>query len=236
MILSPVRRGAQARHRVRSRDAVAHFAPVATRPAHESATSVTELLRRATGGDPDALGDVFPLVYHELRRLAHRQLRDEREGYTLTPTALVHEAYLRLSAQTRVDYKCRAHFLSIASTAMRRILIDRARRHRSLKRGGLVVKLPLDGLEIAAEQGAELLLALDDALERLRALDARQAQVVECRFFGGMSEQDTAEALGVAPRTVTRDWAKARSWLHRELRQETMPAARRAPAFAGASA
>jgi RNA polymerase sigma factor (TIGR02999 family) len=188
------------------------------RPSQEqSPTTVTDLLEKASSGDASALANVFPLVYQELRRLARRQLSVEPDGHTLSPTALVHEAYMRLIDQTRVQWNGRGHFMAIAATAMRRILIDRARNHRSQKGGGLLARVPLESVQLASEERADLLLALDDALTRLKELDARQAQVVECRFFGGLTEEETAEALGVGLRTAKRDWAKARSWLYREI-------------------
>lgn len=179
----------------------------------------------ADGGPPAApsaaaLEDVFPIVYDELRRLAHRQLQREPTGLTLRTTDLVHEAYLRLASQQSDRWRGRAHFLAIAAMAMRRILIDHARTHRSEKRGGGVPRVSLDAVDVPAEDRAEFLLALDEALERLRDLDARQARVVEYRFFGGMTEEETAEALGVGLRTAKRDWARARSWLYAELYPE----------------
>jgi RNA polymerase sigma-70 factor, ECF subfamily len=188
--------------------------------AAPSTTSVTDLLLQVCNGDSEAMHDVVPLVYDELRRLAHRQLQREPEGHTLSTTALVHEAYIRLIDQTRVQWTGQAHFMAIAATGMRRILIDRARNHRSLKRGGALRRVPLEEVHLATEERADLLIALDDALARLRELDERQARVVECRFFGGMTEEETAEALGVGLRTAKRDWARARSWLYRELYPE----------------
>lgn len=182
---------------------------------------VTELLAQAAAGDSSALENVFPLVYEELRRLAHRQLQREPDGHTLSPTALVHEAYMRLIDQTRVQWGGRGHFMAIAATAMRRILIDRARSHRSMKGGGKLARVPIEAVDVASEDRAELLLALDEALDRLTRLDPRQAKVVECRFFGGLTEEETADALGIGLRTVKRDWAKARSWLYREIYPET---------------
>jgi RNA polymerase sigma factor (TIGR02999 family) len=179
--------------------------------------SVTELLARARSGDSAALADVFPLIYGELRRLAAAQLRREPDGHTLSPTALVHEAYMRLLDYSRLEWANRAHFMAVASTAMRRILVDHARGHRSLKRGGGARPVSLDAVELGTEDRAELLVAMDEALERLKAVEPRQAQVVECRFFGGMTEEETAEALGIGLRTVKRDWAKAKVWLQREL-------------------
>jgi RNA polymerase sigma-70 factor (ECF subfamily) len=180
-------------------------------------STVTALLARAGAGDASALDDVFPLIYGELRRLAERQLRQEPDGHTLSPTALVHEAYMRLVDYSRMEWSGRAHFLAVASTAMRRILVEHARGHRSAKRGGALRRVPIDSVELGTDERSELLLALDEALDRLQALDRRQAQVVECRFFGGLTEEETAEALGIGLRTAKRDWAKARSWLHREL-------------------
>lgn len=186
-------------------------------PDQQPTASVTELLARACAGDASALSNVFPLIYGELHRLAQRQLQREPDGHTLSPTALVHEAYIRLADYTRMEWTSRAHFMAVAATAMRRILVDHARGHRSIKRGGALRRVAIESVELAVEDRAELLIALDDALDRLRALDARQAQVVECRFFGGMTEEETAEALGISLRTAKRDWAKARSWLYREI-------------------
>ena len=189
-------------------------------PAQQPASPVTELLVKARSGDASALANVFPLIYEELRRLARQQLRREPDGHTLTPTALVHEAYMRLIDYRRMEWTGRAHFMAVAATAMRRILVDHARGQRSMKRGGGLRHLSVDSLELSTEERSELFIAVDDALERLKALDARQAQVVECRFFGGMTEEETAEALGIGLRTAKRDWAKARSWIHKEIAAE----------------
>jgi len=186
----------------------------------DPAAENTDLLLRVSSGDPAALAAIFPVIYDELRRLAHRQLSREPAGQTLGTTALVHEAYLRLIDQTRIEWQGRAHFMAIAATAMRRILIDRARRHRSQRRGGRLRQVAIESIDLAAEDRAEVLLALDEALERLKALDERQARVVECRFFGGLTEEETAEALGIGLRTAKRDWAKARSWLYQEIFSE----------------
>jgi RNA polymerase sigma factor (TIGR02999 family) len=183
----------------------------------ETIRDATDLLLQAHAGEPGAVEQVFPVIYDELRRLAHRQLMREAPGQTIGTTALVHEAYLKLIDQTRVEWAGRAHFMAIAATAMRRILIDRARSRGSLKRGGGLQPIPIESVELAAEERADLLLALDEALTRLHALDARQAQVVECRYFGGMTEEETAAALGIGLRTVKRDWAKAKSWLFSEI-------------------
>ena len=164
-----------------------------------------------------ALDAVFPVVYEELRRVAHRHLRAERTGHTLGTTALVHEAWLELARVRHDRWPGRAYVLAAASQAMRRILIDYAVARRAQKRGGGVAPEPLDdAVAMAVERGEEL-IALDEALERLAAVNARYARVVECRFFGGLSVGETAEALGTSPATVKRDWTMARAWLNREL-------------------
>jgi RNA polymerase sigma factor (TIGR02999 family) len=184
----------------------------------DSTERVTELLHRAGAGDSTAAEQVYPLVYDQLRQLAHRQLRREVSGHSLNTTALVHEAFLRLVDQRRSQVADRAHFFAIAATAMRRILVDHARRHGAVKRGAGAKRVPLETVEgLAPEERADLLVALDAALLQLAALDPRQAKVVECRFFGGLTEDETAAALGISARTVKRDWAKARSWLYQEL-------------------
>ena len=182
--------------------------------------SATDLLLRAGAGEAGAVKGMFPLVYDELRRIAHRHLTRESTGRTLSTTELVHEAYLKLIDQTRVEWQGRAHFLGVAAVAMRRILVDRARGRRRLKRGGAQTPVPLESIDLSTDERADLVVALDEALDRLRQLDERQARVVECRFFGGMTEEETAEALGVALRTTRRDWVKARSWLYTELYDE----------------
>ena len=186
-------------------------------------TSVTEFLIRARSGDASALANVFPLIYEELRGLAERQLNREPDGHTLSPTALVHEAYMRLIDYTRMEWTGRAHFMAVASTAMRRILIDHARGQRSLKRFGKLRRISIDAIQLGTDDQVELLIAVDAALERLAEHDARQARVVECRFFGGMTEEETAEALGVGLRTVKRDWARAKGWLYHELTDGELP-------------
>jgi RNA polymerase sigma factor (TIGR02999 family) len=177
---------------------------------------VTDLLLQMRDGDTNAMDRLFPLVYEELRRMAHAQLRRERPGHTLGTTGLVHETYVRLVDQTRVEWRDRRHFFVAAAWAMRRILVDYARRNRAARRGGGSVRLTLNDDLPAAERG-EMLLALDEALDRLAALDPRLSQVVECRYFGGLTEQETADALGVTRRTIQRDWAKARGWLYLEM-------------------
>jgi RNA polymerase sigma factor (TIGR02999 family) len=178
---------------------------------------VTELLLELRSGRGDVMERLFPLVYEELRRIAHRALRVERTGHTLGPTGLVHEAYLRLVDQTRLEYRDRAHFFGIAARAMRQILVDYARRHRAAKRGGAKPVIALDESVLAVEDRAEALLALDEALRDLEVLDPRLGQIVQCRFFGGMTEEETAEVVGVTSRTVRRDWLKAKGWLHHQL-------------------
>ena len=162
--------------------------------------------------------DMFPVVYDELRRIAARAMRGERPDHTLCATALVNEAWLELSKLTRIQWQNRSHFLAIAAQAMRRVLIDYAVARRRLKRGGgqTVQSLDADAIAVAVEQ-ADDMLALDEALDRPTVMKERHARIVECRFFGGMSVEETAEALGISPATVKRDWALARAWLNREL-------------------
>ena len=168
----------------------------------------------------NALDDVFPVVYEELKRVAHRHLRGERGEHTLGTTALVHEAYLELSKLDHVRWPGRPYMLAAASRAMRRILIDYAVARRAEKRGGGVEAEPLDDAVAMAISRGDELLALDEALDRLAGVNERYGRVVECRFFGGMSVEETAEALGTSPATVKRDWTMARAWLNRELGDE----------------
>ncbi|PYR76661.1 MAG: RNA polymerase subunit sigma-70 [Acidobacteria bacterium] len=176
-----------------------------------------ELVARASAGDQPSLDTLLPLVYDELRRLAAAYLRRERPGQTLQPTALVHEAYLRLLKDRPDRWQNRAHFCAIAAHSMRQILIERARARDAQKRGGGGAKVTLDeGMMAGAPRPIDF-LALDDALERLAALDAEQARIVELRFFGGLSVDETAEALGSSPATIKRRWTLARAWLAREL-------------------
>ena len=178
---------------------------------------VTELLVRWRGGDKAALDSLMPLVYTELRRIANHYLRGERSDHTLQSTALVHEAYVRMTEQDLPQWQNRAHFFAVAAQLMRQILVDHARSHRASKRGGNVYKL---ALEDAEEQPKVLdvdIVALDDALKSLATMDAQQSRVVELKFFGGLSVEDTAEVLGVSASTVKRDWTTARAWLFREL-------------------
>jgi len=179
---------------------------------------VTDLLIQLRDGSPEAMERLFSTVYKELRRIAHRQLQLERTGHTVGTTGLVHETYLRLVDQTRVEWRDRAQFFGAAAWAMRRILVDYARRNRAARRGGGSVRLTLND-DVPAAERSEMLLALDESLDRLTALDRRLGQVVECRYFGGLTEQETAEVLGVTRRTVQRDWAKARGWLYLEMKR-----------------
>lgn len=187
-------------------------------PPHPLREQTTRLFERADG-EPPALGEVFDVVYDELRRMARARLAREPEGHTLQPTALVHEAWLKLVDATRVSSRGRAYFFAAAARAMRQVLVDHARRVSSLKRGGGFALETLDEGSGAVTASAIELLELHDALERLATRSPRPAQVVECRYFGGLSVPETAEALGVSPRTVKSDWALARAWLHRELEE-----------------
>jgi len=179
---------------------------------------VTRLLLAWNAGDKAALERLMPLVYAELRQLAERHFRKERPGHTLQPTAIVHEAYFRLIDQTRVTWKNRGHFLAIASQAMRRILIDHARGRGAEKRGGQAERVTLDPAIASPEAAREVdVLALDEALERLKVLDAGQAQVVELRFFGGLTIEEAAEVMAISPSSAKRDFRSAKAWLYREL-------------------
>lgn len=179
---------------------------------------VTNLLQEwGEPGERDIFERLLPLIYDDLHRIAHRQLGRERIGHTLSTTALVHEAYLRLVDQSRARWTDRVHFFAVAARVMRRVLVDYARRYRAAKRGGGAPHVDLDQAEVPLDERSETLIALDAALDRLAGLNPRLSQVVECRFFGGMTEEETAEALGVTDRTVRRDWVKAKAWLSREL-------------------
>ena len=190
-----------------------------SRPAspHRSRPHVTELLLAWGGGDRSALDELAPLVLQELRRLARLQMRGERHNHTLQTTALVNEAFIRLIDLRRIRWQDRAHFLALSARLMRRILVDYARSRNYQKRGGSAATVTLDDVVVASpERGADL-VALDDALEDLARVDARKSQVVELRFFGGLSVEETAEALQVSPETVLRDWRLAKVWLLREI-------------------
>ena len=185
-----------------------------------SAGEVTHLLRAARAGDGNALEQVLPLVYEELRRLARRHLRSEADGHTLHATELVHETYLKLLGGTPPDAENRPHLLAMASRAMRQLLVDHARGRKAQKRGGDWVRTTLGDGALVLDTTPEELLALDEALQEL---DPRQREVVECRFFGGMEESEIAVVLGVSERTVRRDWVKARAWLYTRLYPEGSP-------------
>lgn len=179
---------------------------------------VTILLGKLTEGNKGAAAKLMPLVYDELRRLAGGYMRRERSDHTLQATALVHEAYLKLVEQRVVNWQGRAHFLGIAAQMMRRILIDHARAHLRDKRGAGVNAIPLDeALVFAPEQSSDL-VKLDESLERLAKLDPRQSKIVELRFFGGLTVEQTADVLGISPKTVKRDWSIAKAWLHGDLK------------------
>jgi RNA polymerase sigma factor (TIGR02999 family) len=182
-----------------------------------SPENVTRLLERYRSGDRAALEELVPIVYKELRSIAAGALRRERDGHTLQPTALVHEAYLRMVGQREVRWQNRAHFLGCAAQLMRHVLVDHARARRAGKRGGGGEKVTLGEAQAITGERPVDLVALDDALEALAKMDERQCRVVELRYFGGLSIEETAEVLGVSPATVSHDWAIARAWLRSEL-------------------
>jgi len=185
-----------------------------------SRKDVTDLLIEWGKGDQEALNKLMPLVYDELHRLASPLLRRERAGHTLQTTALVHEAYLELVDQRNVNWQNRVHFFNVAAQAMRHVLVDHARRRRALKRGGDFCRLSIDKAVISSEEKDADLLDLNEALNSLAAMDPQQSRVVELRVFGGLSVEETAEALGISPRTVKREWSMAKAWLHRQLRNQ----------------
>jgi len=188
---------------------------------HEPPKEVTQLLQGWRGGDRNALDALVPLVYKELRRLAHFQLRDERQDHTLQSAALVNEAYVRLVGLKTPQWESRTHFFAIAAQLMRQILVDYARRHGSAKRGGSVCKLSLDDAMVVSRRKALDVVALDDALQELARIDARQSRVVELRFFGGLTLEEISAALEIGPATVQRDWTSARAWLYREISRKS---------------
>lgn len=189
--------------------------------------AITDALVALRTGEPGAMERLAPVVYDELKRLARRQVRLEVPGNTLTTTGVVHEAWLRLVDQARVQWVDRAHFFAVAAQAMRRVLVDHARRHHAARRGGsarrtlsLEVLDQADPATLAADDRADLFLALDEALDQLASHDTRQARVVELRFFGGLTVDEVADMLEVTPRTIERDWVKARGWLYETLRDD----------------
>jgi len=189
---------------------------VTTLPKNE----VTQLLLRWSEGDKAALGKLMPLVYRELRRLAGHYMRRERPGHTLQASALVNEAYLRLVDYRRMQWQNRAHFFAVAAQAMRRVLVEHARSRQYAKRGGTAQRISLDDVAVLTDQQAAELVALDDALTSLEALDARKARIVELRYIGGLSIEEAAETLGVSTATVERDWRSAKAWLYRAISQK----------------
>ena len=181
---------------------------------------LTQLLVDWSRGDKAALDKLMPLVDEELRRLAHRYMSRERAGHTLQTTALVNEAFLRLINRSKVDWQNRAHFFGLAAQLMRTILVDHARSHACAKRGGGADKLELDQELVVSQQRASEVLALDDALKELAVIDPEQSRIVELRFFGGLTVEETAEVLHISPATVKREWSTAKAWLYRELKKD----------------
>jgi RNA polymerase sigma factor (TIGR02999 family) len=188
-----------------------------------SPNDVTALLAEWSRGNRSALSQLLPLVYAELRRIAARQLRNERVGHTLQPTALVHEVYLRLVDQRHVDWQNRAHFFGVAAQVMRRILVDHARRHAAGKRGQGVRCVSIDDAQELPASSEVPILALDHALDRLQKIDSELAEIVELRAFGGLTIEEAAHVLNISPSTAKRDWRTAKAWLNRELRSESRP-------------
>jgi len=191
-----------------------------------SAADVTTLLNRLADGDQDASAQLVPLIYEELRRLAVRRLRREQPGHTLRATALVHEVYLKLAGQPNARWENRAHFFAVASQLMRRILVDYARTQQRIKRGGRQEKISLDEVLLIAPDRTEELLAVHEALAHLEKLDARQGRIVELRYFGGLTLDETAEVLDVSAKTVMREWNVAKAWLYGELKERQRDDAR----------
>jgi len=205
----------------KSKGETSRFAQLRSVGMPDSPHQVTELLLDWSNGNQRALDELMPLVDRELQRLAHHYMRREKPGHTLQTTALVNEVYLKLVDQKRVHWKNRAHFFALSSQLMRRILVDHARKRKYAKRGGDARRISFDeALPVSRERGADL-VALDDALDRLSAIDARKSKVVEMRFFGGLSVEETAEALKVSPLTVKRDWKMARAWLYNTISNDS---------------
>lgn len=193
-------------------DGNAQLGPVTSSPG-----DVTLLIAALSGGDRTALDQLLPSVYEPLRRLAHRELRREQPGHTLSTTDLVHDLYLKLARVERLTWKDRSHFFAVCAQAMRRILVNYALKRKTAKRGGGVPTVRLDDVMAVARERPDALLSVDETLRRLESLSTRQSQIVECRVFGGMGVKDTAIVLGVSTATVKRDWALARAWLRREM-------------------
>jgi RNA polymerase sigma-70 factor (ECF subfamily) len=191
-----------------------------------SAADVTTLLNRFAGGDQEAAAQLVPLIYAELHRLAIRRLRRERPGHTLQATALVHEVYLKLAGQPNARWKNRTQFFAVASQLMRRILVDYARTQQRIRRGGRREKVSLDEVLLVAPDRSDELLAIHESLSRLEEMDSRQGRIVELRYFGGLTVDETAEVLGVSPKTVMREWNMAKAWLYGELKERQRDDAR----------
>ena len=195
-----------------------------------SPQEVTRLLADWAKGDRSALDKLFPLVHSELRRIAQRQMSQERPGHTLQATALVNEAYLKLAGQQGFDWQNRAHFFAVCAQVMRHILIDHARAHARDKRGGGAVKVSLNDALVVADDQASHFIALDEALRRLESLDPQKGKIVELRYFGGLSIEEAAEVMNVSSRTVRREWQRAKAWLYRMMTEgiedETRPLAK----------
>jgi RNA polymerase sigma-70 factor, ECF subfamily len=178
---------------------------------------ITSLLGKLGSGEAEISARLIALVYKELRAIAGRCMRNERAGHTLQPTVLVHEAYLRLAADTTVQWESRAQFFGFAARIMRRVLLDYAREHRALKRGGSAARISLDDIFLVSEDQVENVLMLDESLSRLAAIDSQQSRIVELRFFAGMTLEETSQVLGISTATIKREWNHAKAWLHRDM-------------------
>jgi RNA polymerase sigma factor (TIGR02999 family) len=188
-----------------------------TAPEESDRGRITRILGDVRGGSTQARGQLLDLVYGEMRRIAARHLRLERAGHSLQPTALVHEAYLRLFGEDTLACEDHSHFYAIASQTMRRVLVDHARKRRTAKRGGMLTHVSLDGVNLSSVESCQNMIALDEALTRLAEWDERLCRVVELRFFAGLTEEEVAQVLGIGVRTVKRDWVAARAWLNAQL-------------------
>lgn len=186
----------------------------------QETSEITRILHEWNDGNDNAIEELLPFVYDELKRQARLLMSRERFNHTLQPTALVHEAFLKLSKQTGIDWQNRRHFYGIASRLMRQVLVDHARLYATEKRGNRVIHFSVDDIEVPVEERAESILILNEILDRLAKFDEQQAKIVEMRFFGGMSNQEIAESLDISERTVGREWQAARLWLYRELNQK----------------
>lgn len=196
-------------------------AALASPVAHQVVSDVTRILQRVQQGDSKAAGELLPLVYEELRKLAASRMAHEQANQTLQPTALVHEAWLRMTGEEHASFDSRGHFFAAAAEAMRRILIEKARSKGRLKRGGEWERIDLEHLDVAVATDGDTLLAVHEALEKLAVIDPIGAKLIELRFFAGLSNVDAAKVLGLAERTAKRTWAYARAWLHEELTKKS---------------